>query len=135
MGLFSRKKSSKHGLSDDNAYDDVLGILPFETADEDDFWNLSPVNVQAPKKHGLTANEILGKEAELSDTQSVSAEEEEIPVAPSQKLFERMVISSAPLEKDPEIKPQQEEKPIIKEDIPAKKDISLTAELNGLIEN
>lgn len=134
MGLFSRKKSSKQGLSDDNAYDDVTGILPFETADEDDFWNFSPVNIQAPTRHGLTANEILGKESESSDIKPDSAEEDELPVAPSQKLFERMVINSANVEKEPQIKPQQEKTQIIKEDIPAKKDISLTAELNGLIE-
>ncbi len=120
MGLFSKKKISKNGLSDDNAYDNSSGILPVEVEPEDDFWDFSPMNVQNHCEHGLTASEILGQNEE----QPEQIDNNKVIVAPSERLFERMVNNSA------EIK----EEVILNEDLVIKRDISISEELNGIIE-
>lgn len=121
MAWFSKKDKNKSGLSDDHAYDNErTNILPFEADEDDDFWDFSPLEIKAPQSNSLTANEILGKE-EKSEQSEISAQE-----SPAQRLLERMENSTEPAKSEPEIKPQ----------VPTEKksDLSLTAELKGIIE-
>lgn len=134
MGLFSKKKENKVGLSEENAYDDNAVILPLEANEDDDFWDFSPVNIQSASKHGLTANEILGRNTEPEKTVQPVEKKEVSSVAPSQRLFERMVNNNAAAHKENEAIPQQEQKSLTEKEIPVKRDISLSDELNGLIE-
>lgn len=128
MGLFSKSKRAKDGLADDNAYNNSKGILPLEAQNEDDFWDFSPMNVQNKHSdHALTANEILGKEEPAKEAAPVA---EASPLAPSQRLFDRMVNGTPEIKID--VQTEQDNQSDLS-DVVIKRNISLSEELNGLI--